>query len=201
MQKVLIATGNAGKLAEFKVFLPAEIEVVSYKELGVPPPEIEETGDTFEANAYLKAITVAEMFQLPTIADDSGLVVDALDGAPGIYSARYSGAAATDESNNAKLLTTMEGISNRAAYFHATIAFFDPQTKKRIHSDGRLSGTILTTPRGKLGFGYDPLFEVEGLNKTLAELDSVARKPYSHRAKALRTLIVPLLKYWGLQNG
>lgn len=156
-------------------------------------PEVIEDGDTFEANAIKKAREIAKYTGLPALADDSGLVVDTLNGAPGVYSARYAGEDATDEANNAKLVKNLRGISasHRTAHFCCAMAL--------ATSDGRVQtteaiweGRILTTPRGANGFGYDPLFYVPTHNRTSAELSSEKKNRLSHRGQALRA-ILPLI--------
>ncbi len=184
---LLLATTNRGKIEEMKQLLGGfPIKLKSLDELG-PLPPFEEDGATFEDNAYKKAFETASAAGLPTLADDSGLVVEALSGAPGVFSARYSGPNATDEQNNAKLLREMERITNRKAAFECIIAVAVPSGPALIY-EGRVEGEILREPRGDKGFGYDPLFFYPPLNKTFAELTIEEKNAVSHRGKALGEL-------------
>lgn len=187
--KIVLATGNRKKLAEIEAVLPARFNAVAQTELGVK--EAAETGLTFVENAIIKARNAARATGLPAIADDSGLEVDRLDGAPGIYSSRYAGETATDEDNNNKLLSELDGVTEdrRGARFQCVIVMlrhaFDPVP---VIATGTWQGTILGAPRGTNGFGYDPLFYIEGLARTAAELDSDTKNLLSHRGQALRQL-------------
>lgn len=149
--------------------------------------EISETGKTFKENAYIKAREIALKYQLSVIADDSGLEVEALNGAPGIYSARYAGPTHDTAANNALLIKNMQGIQNRSAKFVCAICIYHADHDYRIIEES-CTGWILEEPRGNQGFGYDPYFYVEGFQKTFAELSLDEKNQISHRAKALRRL-------------
>lgn len=199
MHQLVIASHNAGKVAEFKTLLaPLGIEVLSLSDLNINS-EAEETGLTFVENALLKARHIAEITHLPTLADDSGLVVDALGGAPGIYSARYS-AEKTDTANNALLLKNLAetGDTERRAHFKCVLVLLqhanDPVP---IISEGEVYGTILDAPSGENGFGYDPLFFFPPLNKSFAEVTPDEKNRNSHRGKALMDLIAKLNQRFG----
>jgi XTP/dITP diphosphohydrolase len=148
---------------------------------------IHETGTSFDENAYIKASATARMLGLPALADDSGLVVDALDGAPGIHSARYAGPDATDRDNCAKLMAAMAGQQQRQAAFHCVISIAVP-TGPALTYEGRCQGLIDAAPAGSNGFGYDPLFFYPPLNKTFAQLSREEKNQVSHRGQALREL-------------
>jgi XTP/dITP diphosphohydrolase len=203
MTRIVVASGNAGKLAEFNRLLgDAGIEFVAQRELGVS--DVEETGLTFVENALLKARHAARATGLPALADDSGLCVDALGGAPGLYSARYAGthgdsAAASplgagrakDAANVAKLLDALDGVADevRGAHFHCTLVLLrhagDPRP---LIAQGEWHGRILRAPRGDGGFGYDPVFLDPDSGQTAAELDPVHKNRISHRGRALMIL-------------
>ncbi|MFD0897053.1 ribonuclease PH [Loigolactobacillus binensis] len=187
---VVIATRNAGKAREFQAMFAADrLRVKTLKDFP-DLPEIEETGKTFEENARLKADKIAQILNLPVLADDSGLQVAALHGRPGIYSARYAGDH-NDAANNAKLLFELSGVpqEKRNATFHTTLVFAKPnQPTKDLVVEGEVKGVILGIPRGDNGFGYDPLFLVPALNKSLAELTEAEKNQVSHRGNALRHL-------------
>ena len=188
-RKVVLASGNAGKLREIAAILAdLDIVVVPQTELGVSG--VEETGTTFAANALIKARHAAAATGLPAIADDSGLVVDALEGRPGIHSARYAGAGATDRMNNAKLLEELEDVDDnrRGATFHCTACFVVPEGDEPLVANGEWRGSILREQRGDGGFGYDPLFLDPDTGKTGAELGDDEKNARSHRGKALRQL-------------
>jgi XTP/dITP diphosphohydrolase len=187
MLKLVVATGNPGKLREIRRLLAdAGVEVRGLDEVG-ELPEIVEDGTTFEENALKKAGTVARATGFLTLADDSGLVVEALDGAPGVRSARYAGEDAGDDDNNRKLLAEMQGLApeRRAAAFCCAMALYRPDGWSRVFH-GRLEGWITTRPRGEGGFGYDPLFLVPDYGKTLAELPAEIKNRISHRGQATR---------------
>ena len=188
--KFVVASSNAGKLAEFRDLLgEAGYEFVTQGELGVT--DAEETGLTFVENALLKARHAARITGLPALADDSGLCVDALDGAPGLYSARYAGSHGDAQANIAKLLEAMKGVprAQRTAHFIAVIVLLrhagDPQP---IIAEGRWSGSILDAPRGNGGFGYDPVFLDPENNLSAAEFDPAIKNRLSHRGRALAML-------------
>ena len=192
--KLLVATKNKGKLLEIgRLFAEQGIEVVGLENLE-NAPDVVEDGDSFDANARKKALEIASLANCLTLADDSGLVVPALDGAPGIFSARYAGDGATDTKNNLKLLRELatEPQENRQAYFCCVMALADPQGRCRTF-EGRLDGLLLDELRGEQGFGYDPLFLVPEYGKTLAELPIEIKNRISHRGKAL-TQLLPVLK-------
>lgn len=191
MQKIVLATGNAGKLKELQALLADQpFAIVSQKEMGVS--DAEETGLSFVENAILKARHAARATGLPALADDSGLCVDVLGGAPGIYSARYSGAGATDAGNNAKLLQALQPMRGEApltARFVCVLALVrhadDPLP---LLCQAEWEGEILEAPRGEQGFGYDPLFWVPQEGMSSAELPRERKNAISHRAQALRQL-------------
>lgn len=186
---IMIATGNMGKAKEFeKMFAKAGYQIKTMKDFP-ELPEVQETGQTFEENARLKAETIANILQCPVLADDSGLTVDALGGMPGIYSARFAGEQKSDASNNAKLLHELTDVAdeNRTAQFHCTLVFAAPQ-KESLVVEGIWNGRIARIPRGENGFGYDPLFIVDGLEKTSAELTPEEKNEISHRGQAMKKL-------------
>lgn len=185
MKKLILASNNKKKLTELRDILSdLHIEVFSQSEAGCDF-EVEENGDTFEENAYLKAIAVTEATGLPAIADDSGLVVGALDGAPGVYSARYGGSHdQSDEYRYRLLLKNMEGREDREARFVSCICCTMPDGQV-LRTRGECEGNILYGPRGEYGFGYDPIFLVEGTDKSMAELTPEEKNRVSHRGRAL----------------
>jgi len=191
MQKVVLATGNPGKVRELADLLSAfGLDIVAQTELGVESAE--ETGLTFIENALLKARHAAQITGLPAIADDSGLAVDALGGAPGIYSARYAGDEASDRQNLEKLLQALENVPDgqRQAQFHCVLVYLrhaDDPTPLVFH--GSWQGEITRAATGAGGFGYDPIFYVPALGKTAAELSKAEKGEVSHRGKALTLLL------------
>lgn len=190
-----MATGNAGKLREVKELLaPEGVEVLGLRDLPAPP-QIEEDGDTFLANARKKAWTLARATGLPVLADDSGLVVAALGGQPGVHSARYAGPTATDADNNARLLAELAGVPDthrRAEFVCAMVLAVPGAEEQEFVAEGRLAGTVLTAGHGSEGFGYDPLFLETATGRTLAELDLATKNGLSHRHRALHQLLPPL---------
>ncbi len=192
--KLILASNNANKLKEFRSLVAdLDIELLSQKEAGCDF-EVEETGTTFEENAYLKASAVTEATGIAAVADDSGLCVDALGGEPGIYSARYGlGHAASDEERYRYLLQKMEGVKDRSARFVCCICCTFPDGSV-IRSRGECEGEILLAPKGKNGFGYDPVFHPLCLDKSMAELNPEEKNAISHRGKALRAFIEELRK-------
>ncbi len=181
---IVIATKNKNKLREFKEILSgAEIEVKCLDDFG-PIPDAVEDGTTFDENAYKKAIHTAKILGLPAIADDSGLCVDALNGEPGVYSARYSGDNATDAQNISKLLKKLENEKNRKASFQCVLSIAVPSGPALTY-EGKCDGIIIDEPRGNNGFGYDPIFYFEEFGKTFAELTPEQKHSVSHRGKAL----------------
>lgn len=196
-KRVVLASSNKHKLKEIRAILEDfEYDLVSLDEINLGDLEIEETGDTFEENAYIKAKTVADLTGEITLADDSGLEVDALDGAPGVYSARYAGEPSNDVKNNKRLIGALEGIptSERSARFVSMIVMLFPNGDK-LEAKGTLEGTIGHSPAGHNGFGYDPLFIVTELNRCLAELSAEEKNEISHRANALKKLKGLLRQY------
>lgn len=184
--KFMIATHNAKKLTELaRILEPLGIRAVTDTEEGLSLPEVEETGTTFAENAYLKAESACKASGLPAIADDSGLMVDALDGAPGVYSARYAGEDGTPEDCNRKLLAALKGIpaEKRTARFASAICCVFPDGRC-ITAEGTCEGAIGTEPRGEGGFGYDPLFYVGEIS--FAEMTAEEKDAVSHRGVALR---------------
>ena len=191
----VIATGNPRKLIELERILnPLGIRAVSSKALGIALEEVEETGVTFEENAYLKAKAACEQTGLPAIADDSGLCVDALNGAPGVYSARYAGEHATDRQRYEKLLKEMEGISNRSARFVSAVCCVWPDGET-LTVQGECPGTIGTAPLGDGGFGYDPVFMVG--EQSYSQMTDAQKDAVSHRGKALKALQAALKEKLG----
>ncbi|MCP3177760.1 MAG: XTP/dITP diphosphatase [Desulfuromonadales bacterium] len=184
---LVVATRNQGKLKEIRrLLMDTGVEVRGLDEFpGVP--EVEEDGDSFEANARKKAETVAAAVGLWTLADDSGLTVDALGGRPGVHSARYAGPEATDADNNAKLIQELAEVSRvqRKGAFNCCMALSRPGEPTRVFH-GRIEGLLLDEPRGEGGFGYDPLFLVREYGKTMAELAIEVKNRISHRGQALR---------------
>lgn len=195
MQFVL-ATQNPKKLAEMSAILTAlNIEVVSERDLGLSVA-VEETGETFTENAMLKARAVMEASGLPAIADDSGLCVDALNGGPGVYSARYGGEELDDRGRCMLLLESLRGQTSRAAHFHTSIVCLFPNGDS-IVAEGECSGAIAFAMLGTGGFGYDPIFLVPQLRKTFAQISAEEKAAVSHRGKALRVLEEKLREYLG----
>jgi len=190
MEKLLIASTNKGKIKEVR----AQLKDFNFEIIGLDNfPElmnIKEDGETFAENALKKARVSAKKTNLITLADDSGLEVDYLNGKPGIYSARFSGKNATDEENNKKLLKELEDVEKekRTARFRCVMAIYDPHNDYHKTVDGNCEGRILKTPRGENGFGYDPLFFVESKGKTMAELAPEIKNKISHRANALEKM-------------
>ena len=186
--KFVLASSNKNKIKELKAILSrimADAEVITIGEAGITD-EIVEDGETFAENAMIKA-KVAASLGMVGIADDSGLVVDAIGGEPGVYSARYAGGHGDDSANNAKLLEKMQGQSNRRAAFVCVIACVFPKGEAPIIAEGRVEGEILEAPKGEGGFGYDPLFFVPELGKTLAQASADEKNAISHRANALKS--------------
>lgn len=186
--KLVVASHNAGKIAEIKTLLaPLKIEVQSAADLRLG--DVEETGTTFEENAKLKAETLCMMCGLPCLADDSGLCVDALDGRPGVYSARYAPNRDFNEGMKMLLKEMAESEKNtRKAHFSCCMALAVPNEKTMIF-EGRVDGNISEAPSGNGGFGYDPIFVPEGFDKTFAELGDDIKNQMSHRSRALEKLV------------
>jgi XTP/dITP diphosphohydrolase len=189
MNKLVIASNNPGKLREFQFLLqPLGIEVLTQAQLGIS--EAEEPHVTFIENALAKARHVSRLSGLPALADDSGICVAALGGAPGVYSARYAGEPKSDQRNNQKLLHDMQGVSDRRAHYYCVLVLVqgadDPQP---VIAEGEWHGEIRQGELGEGGFGYDPLFWLPELGKTSAELSRDEKHAISHRGKAMRVLL------------
>lgn len=186
--KLLVATTNAGKLAELRrLFAGLPVELVSLADVPIDR-HVDEDADTFEGNACKKASTFALRSGLPTLADDSGLEVDALGGAPGVRSARYAGESATDEQNLRKLVDAIRGHADRGARFRCALALAQPSGAIAHVTDGRCEGSIIDEPRGERGFGYDPVFVLDGDTRTMAELNEDEKNGRSHRGAASRAM-------------
>lgn len=189
--KLIIASNNAHKIHEIKQILAGKFdEIFSLREAGVDHETVED-GKTFAENALKKACEIAEITGCAALADDSGLCVSALDGAPGVISARYAGGGvvhSTDAENNALLLKNLEGITDRSAYFICAIALVYPDGRI-VSADGYMHGNIIDGPRGSQGFGYDPLFLPVGESRTVAELSDEEKNAISHRGNALKELL------------
>lgn len=196
MATLVIATNNAGKAREYREML-ASFGVTVKTLANFPRFAIDECGTSFEENALIKARTAVAKLDLPVLADDSGLVVDALNGAPGVHSARYAGDH-DDAANNAKLLRELTGVpaTQRTAHFHTTIVALKPDGAK-LETSGRVEGQILTQPRGQNGFGYDPLFmPKEFPGRSMAELTPAEKNQISHRGRALRAFMEQFAGWW-----
>lgn len=189
-RRIVLATGNAGKLREMRAILAGhDLEVVAQSEFGIVPPA--EDCDSYLGNALIKARHAAAIAGLPAIADDSGLEVDALDGRPGLHTARYAGPLADERANNDKLLAELAGVPppSRGARYHCAMAFVrDAGDAAPIVAEASWSGRIGFECRGKGGFGYDPLFIVEGSSRTAAEMPECEKNRMSHRGQALAAL-------------
>ncbi|WP_338826174.1 dITP/XTP pyrophosphatase [Moorella thermoacetica] len=197
INKLVLATKNAGKAREFRELLQdlgVEIEtLLDFPGFNLPP----ETGSTFVDNALFKARLTASMTGLPALGDDSGLEVDFLEGAPGVYSARFAGEPTNDRRNNAKLLQLMEGVpwERRTARFRCVLALVTEDGDTHL-AEGTLEGLIATEPRGHQGFGYDPLFYLPEYDLTLAELGDEVKNKLSHRARAVKKMWPILRRLW-----
>ena len=188
-KKIVLASLNPGKLKEFRdLFKDLDIELISQKDLNIAAAS--EPYSTFMENALGKARQASELSGLPSIADDSGICVDALNGAPGIHSARFSGPNATDEQNNQHLLNVLKGNANRKAKYYFSLVYIrhinDPEP---IIASGSWLGEIIDEPRGSHGFGYDPYFYIPAYGKTVAELEPELKNKISHRALAMQELL------------
>ncbi len=185
--KIAIATNNKNKLKEIRAVLGGHFDAMySLEDLGIEI-DIAETGSTLTENALIKARTIRDIAGIPALADDSGLMVDALDGAPGVYSARYAGEEHDDAKNNALLVKNLQG-KDRTAHFCSVIALSYPDGKE-LTAEGRVEGHILDAPRGNNGFGYDPLFFCDEIGKTFAEANPDEKNSVSHRGRALRNML------------
>lgn len=188
--RIIAATQNSHKIKEMEAITKQfGMEIISQKEAGFEPVDIEEDGNSFEENSAIKAKAICQRTGEPSIADDSGLAVDALDGAPGIYSARYAGENADDSENNAKLLAALKETPpiNRTGKYVSVITLAYPDGRTLV-ARGECTGTLLFSPRGEGGFGYDPLFIPDGSDETFAEMSAEEKNRISHRAKALNGL-------------
>jgi XTP/dITP diphosphohydrolase len=197
--RLLLASANQGKLRELRTILEGlPVELAGLADVGLgEPPEVEETGDTFLENALLKARAYAAWSGLAAVADDSGLEVDALGGAPGVRSARYAGPGAGDQANLDKLLAALAGVppERRTARFRCAAVLVDPASAGEWHAEAAWEGRVLETPRGSGGFGYDPVFLPGGWELTSAEVDQATKDAASHRGKAFRALR-PAIEAW-----
>lgn len=186
--KLAIATNNQHKLQEIRAILGDSFEeLLSLKDLGIDV-DVEETGSTLEENALIKARAILSLSGIATLADDTGLMVDALKGAPGVYSARYAGEEHDDAKNRALLLKNLDGVKDRSAHFATVIALCYPDGKT-LTASGRVNGEILLSERGTEGFGYDSLFFSTELGKTFAEATQAEKNSVSHRGRALRAML------------
>ena len=191
MSKIVLASGNEHKIEELNKLLEDEpYQVLSKKDFD-NLPEVVEDKDTLQGNALKKAREICQIVELPTLADDTGLEVDSLDGKPGVYSARFAGPEATDKDNNEKLLRLLadhEDVGQRTARFRTVIALVLPDGREKV-VEGKCEGYILKEPRGEQGFGYDPLFYVEEYDATFAQLPMETKNKISHRGRAFRSII------------
>jgi XTP/dITP diphosphohydrolase len=199
MTELVLATRNKGKIAEVQRLLSqhaAHINLRSVADFSLD--DVEETGKTFEENALLKAVTIARRTGLPALADDSGISIDALGGAPGVYSARWSGVHGDDAANIAKVLKELEGVSdtNRGAQFVCVIALALPDGR-HIMVRGEVEGFVRHEPVGDYGFGYDPIFQPDGFEITTAQMDPATKDVISHRGKALRAIAPKIAPFIG----
>lgn len=185
--QIIFATHNQNKLLEVQKMLPSHITALSLADLGFQE-EIEETGDTLEANAFIKANTIFKKFNLPVFADDSGLEVDFLGGKPGVYSARYAGNNCTYDDNCIKMLGELQHTSNRSAAFRTVFCFIDAE-QKIWYFDGTIHGDIASEQLGNNGFGYDSIFVPKGYNQTFAQMTSAEKNSISHRSIAFAKLL------------
>lgn len=189
MSKIVIASGNAGKLREIaRILAPLEVEAVPQSEFNVP--DCPEPHVTFVENCIAKARHASKYSGLPALADDSGICVEALGGAPGVFSARYAGEPKSDERNNEKLIADLKGQANRSAHYTCVMVYVrHPDDPEPVIAEGRWYGEIIDTPRGRNGFGYDPYFLDPEFGRTGAELDEDTKNAVSHRGQALRDLV------------
>lgn len=190
-RRLVVASKNPDKIAEVESALASLAPDISIVR-GLDWPDVEETEATLEGNALLKARAVANATNILALADDTGLEVDALNGRPGVHSARYAGPDASYEANVAKLLQELEGRTDRTARFRTVVAIVEPGSGSTLVVEGRLEGRITAEARGEFGFGYDPVFEVDG--QTLAEIPPAEKRSMSHRAKAVKAAVEALAK-------
>jgi XTP/dITP diphosphohydrolase len=202
--KILIASNNNHKIKEINEILNTrkfpDIQLITPKQISDLIFDVEENGSTFEENARIKAMAYFEKFGYPTLSDDSGLEVEALNGDPGVFSARYSGISATDTSNRQKLINELKllGLNFSKAQFRCNICFFDGT--EILTSDGICKGKIILEERGDNGFGYDPLFIPDGYSQTFAQLSEEIKNTISHRGNALSKFLPIFAKYYHSQN-
>ncbi len=197
--KLVLATGNSDKLKEMKALLAKlPIEVTSKDEMGFADLDVDETGETLEDNAELKARALYEATGEWVLADDTGLFVDALDGAPGVYSARYAGEHATYEDNRKRLLSALEGVDDRSAAFRTVVCLID-KAGQAIFLEGVCPGAIAVVERGEMGFGYDSIFVPEGWDRSFAEMTDEEKNAISHRGNAL-ALVAKGLEKWVIDH-
>lgn len=191
-QRLILASNNAGKLKEFAQLLgPIGFELHPQGEFDVP--EAEEPFGTFVENALAKARHASRLTGLPALADDSGVCVNALGGAPGVYSARFAGEPKSDARNNQKLVADLAALADKSAYYYCVLVYVrHPDDPQPVIADGRWNGEIIANPRGENGFGYDPHFLIPSLGKTTAELAPEQKNALSHRGQALRALVEKL---------
>jgi XTP/dITP diphosphohydrolase len=198
MRKLVLATKNRGKIAEFERLLAEYAQDIKVLGLTDFPdlPDVAETGSSFEENSLIKASAIAKFTNLPALADDSGLCVDFLAGAPGIYSARWSGVHGDDKANNAKLLSQLAGANNRSAHFKCVVTLVIPSelSPEVIVETGVIDGQIVDEERGDFGFGYDPIFQPTGSALTFGELSHGEKDKISHRGQALRKIAPRITK-------
>lgn len=184
--KLVVASGNSSKLTEIRQMVPQSFEIVSMKELGFTG-DIPETADTFSGNAFIKARFISNKFAVNCLADDSGLEVEALDGRPGVFSARFAGPGSSDQQNIDRLMVEMEGVTNRKARFVAVLALV--LDGKEYLFEGFVNGTIAPKQTGNAGFGYDPVFIPDGYSQTFGMLSSEVKNRLSHRRMAMDKLV------------
>lgn len=185
--ELIVASNNKNKIKEIKeIFKDLDYDILSLKDINFNQ-DIEESGTTFEENSLIKAQTIYKLYHKAVIADDSGLMVRALNGEPGVYSHRYAGLEENDEANNLKLINNLKGISDRACKYVCVITYINSQGEV-IQARGEVLGSIIDTRRGDNGFGYDPYFYIASLDKTMAELSLNEKNEISHRSKALNKL-------------
>ncbi len=189
--KLIIASNNKHKIYEIKTILGGKFEeIVSLREAGIDHETVED-GNTFMENAYKKAREIAEISGCAALADDSGICADALDGAPGIYSARFSGGHGNDEDNNKLLIEKLSDKADKSAHYTAAVCLVYP-SGERVEAEGYMYGSVIDTPRGTRGFGYDPIFVPVGETRTVAEMTDEEKNAISHRGAALRALLEKL---------
>lgn len=195
--QLLLGTGNADKAKEIQSILAGQVTLLTRKDY--PFSAVDEDGDTLEANARKKAQTISQETNLPVLAEDTGLEVKVLQGAPGVYSARYAGEDASYADNVEKLLQKLKGKTDRRAHFRCACVIYFPDGQELL-SQSQLNGAITATPRGRGGFGYDSIFTPDGFSKTLAELPADVKNKISHRAKALQTMKKKLAEFLQSQD-